>query len=133
MVQMNHGKSCVSLYRVALEGMRMGIREVAKMASVSTAAVSRLITGTAKVSPDAATRVLHAMQALNFQPNEAARTLAFQKKLKRCEACLRVQGNLETVVEFLLRLRRPGLSRVDHWLRPQPARMAPLIAGADTH
>ncbi len=49
------------------------------------------------------------------------------------EACLRVQGNLETVVEFLLRLRRPGLSRVDHWLRPQPARMAPFIAGADTH
>ena len=48
------------------------------------------------------------------------------------EACLRVQGNLETVVEFLLRLRRPGLSRVDHWLRPQPARMAPFIAGADT-
>ena len=48
------------------------------------------------------------------------------------EACLRVQGNLETVVEFLLRLRRPGLSRVDHWLRPQPARMAPFIAGADS-
>jgi hypothetical protein len=48
------------------------------------------------------------------------------------EACLRVQGNLETVVEFLLRLRRPGLSRVDHWLRPQPARMAPFIAGTDT-
>src|SRR6266478_8651579 len=47
------------------------------------------------------------------------------------EACLRVQGNLETVVEFLLRLRRPGLSRVDHWLRPQPARMAPFIAGTD--
>jgi len=47
------------------------------------------------------------------------------------EACLRVQGNLETVVKFLLRLRRPGLSRVDHWLWPQPARMAPFITGAD--
>jgi LacI family transcriptional regulator len=61
----------------------MGIREVAKMASVSTATVSRLITGARKVSPNTATRVLHAMQALNFQPNEAARILAIQKKLKR--------------------------------------------------
>lgn len=61
----------------------MGIREVAKMASVSTATVSRLVTGAAKVSPDTASRVLDAMQALNFQPNEAARILAFLKKLKR--------------------------------------------------
>jgi hypothetical protein len=49
------------------------------------------------------------------------------------EACLHVQGNLETVVEFLPRLRRPGLSLVDHWLRLQPARMAPFITGADSH
>jgi len=48
------------------------------------------------------------------------------------EACLRLQVNLETVVEFLLRLRRPGLSRVDRWLRPKPARMAPFITGPDT-
>jgi len=48
------------------------------------------------------------------------------------EACLRVQGNLETAVEFLLRLRRPGLSLVDHWLRPQPAKMAPFITGPDS-
>lgn len=61
----------------------MGIREVARMASVSTATVSRLITGAGKVSPHTATRVLDAIQALNFQPNEAARILAFQKKLKR--------------------------------------------------
>lgn len=60
----------------------MGIREVAKMASVSTATVSRLLTGAAKVSPKTATRVVHAMQTLNFQPNEAARVLAFQKKVK---------------------------------------------------
>jgi DNA-binding LacI/PurR family transcriptional regulator len=60
----------------------MGIREVAKMASVSTATVSRLITGAAKVSPDTASRILSAMQVLNFQPNEAARVLAHQKKIK---------------------------------------------------
>jgi DNA-binding LacI/PurR family transcriptional regulator len=45
--------------------------------------VSRLITGAGKVSPHTAARVFDAMQALNFQPNEAARILAFQKKLKR--------------------------------------------------
>ena len=61
----------------------MGIREVARIASVSTATVSRLITGAGRVSPHTAARVLDAMQALNFQPNEAARILAFQKKLKR--------------------------------------------------
>jgi hypothetical protein len=61
----------------------MGIREVAKMASVSTATVSRLITGSARVSPKTAIRVLHAMEALEFQPNEAARILAILKKLKR--------------------------------------------------
>ena len=61
----------------------MGIREVARMASVSTATVSRLITGAGNVSPRTAARVVDAMQALNFQPNEAARILALQKKLKR--------------------------------------------------
>ena len=47
------------------------------------------------------------------------------------EACLRVQGNLETVVEFLPRPRRPGLSRMDHWLRPTPAKTNHFFAGAD--
>jgi LacI family transcriptional regulator len=61
----------------------MGIREVASMASVSTATVSRLITGTGKVSPQTANRVLEAMRTLKFQPNEAARNLALQKKAKR--------------------------------------------------
>lgn len=61
----------------------MGIREVAKLASVSTATVSRLITGAARVSPETASRVIDAMRVLNFQPNEAARVLAVQKKLKK--------------------------------------------------
>ena len=47
------------------------------------------------------------------------------------EACLRVQENLESVVEFLLRPRQRGLSLLDHWLRPTPAKMAPFITGAD--
>ncbi len=77
----------------------MGIREVAKMASVSTATVSRLLTGAAKVSPKTAIRVVHAMQALNFQPNEGARVLASQKKLKNgcsvpkdCRSSVSVRG-----------------------------------------
>jgi len=61
----------------------MGIREVAKVASVSTATVSRVITGAARVAPKTATRVLSAMQALDFKPNEAARILAIQKKVKK--------------------------------------------------
>jgi predicted transcriptional regulator len=61
----------------------MGIREVAKRASVSTATVSRVLTGAAKVSPSTTTRVLRAIRALDFQANEAARALAIQKKLKR--------------------------------------------------
>jgi DNA-binding LacI/PurR family transcriptional regulator len=61
----------------------MGIREVANRASVSTATVSRVITGAAKVSPSTATRVLRAIRALDFHANEAARALAVQKRLKR--------------------------------------------------
>ena len=61
----------------------MGIRDVAKLARVSTATVSRVITGAARVAPMTATRVFHAMEALNFKPNEAARVLAIQKKLKK--------------------------------------------------
>jgi len=47
------------------------------------------------------------------------------------EACLRVQGNLETAVEFLPRPRRPGLS-LDHWLRPGPAKTDHFFAGVNT-
>ena len=61
----------------------MGIRDVAKLARVSTATVSRVITGAARVAPRTATRVLRAIEALDFKPNEAARILAVQKKLKK--------------------------------------------------
>jgi hypothetical protein len=40
-------------------------------------------------------------------------------------------SRLEAAVEFLPRPRQPGLSPADHWLRPKPAKMAPLIAGPD--
>lgn len=47
------------------------------------------------------------------------------------EACLRVQGNLETAVEFLLRPRRLGIS-LDHWLRPGPAKTDHFFAGVNS-
>jgi DNA-binding LacI/PurR family transcriptional regulator len=60
----------------------MGIREVAELASVSTATVSRVLTGAAKVSPTTMEKVCCAMKVLNFRPDESARALAFQKKVK---------------------------------------------------
>jgi DNA-binding LacI/PurR family transcriptional regulator len=60
----------------------MGIREVAELASVSTATVSRVLTGAAKVSPTTMEKVRCAMKALNFRPDESARALAVQKKVK---------------------------------------------------
>ena len=45
--------------------------------------------------------------------------------------CLCVQGNLETVVEFLPRPRRPGLS-LDHWLRLGPAKTDHSFAGVNS-
>ena len=53
----------------------INIREVAKLAGVSPATVSRVINGTAKVSPDKQARVLEAIAATDFVPNEVARSL----------------------------------------------------------
>ena len=51
------------------------IREVAKLADVSPATVSRVMNGTANVSEDKRQRVLSAIAQTDFVPNEAARTL----------------------------------------------------------
>jgi LacI family transcriptional regulator len=53
----------------------MNITAVAARARVSTATVSRVINGTATVSPDTAERVREAIEALNFYPDISARTL----------------------------------------------------------
>ena len=52
-----------------------GISEVAKMAGVSPATVSRVMNGTAKVSSEKAERVLKAINETGFKPNEIARSL----------------------------------------------------------
>jgi DNA-binding LacI/PurR family transcriptional regulator len=53
----------------------MNIKEVAKLAKVSTATVSRTINGSDKVSARTAERVQKAIKELNFYPNTHARTL----------------------------------------------------------
>ena len=53
----------------------MNIMEVARRAQVSTATVSRVINGTAFVTPETAERVRQAVEELNFYPDTNARTL----------------------------------------------------------
>jgi LacI family transcriptional regulator len=53
----------------------MNIREVARVARVSTATVSRTINGSEKVSPETAERVHNAIRKLKFYPNNNARAL----------------------------------------------------------
>ena len=53
----------------------MTIMAVATRARVSTATVSRVINGTARVNPETAKRVQDAVKALNFYPDSSARAL----------------------------------------------------------
>ena len=57
------------------------IRDVAALAGVSPATVSRVINGTAKVDEEKKARVLRAIEETGFVPNEVARTL-FRKSAK---------------------------------------------------
>lgn len=57
------------------------IKDVAALADVSPATVSRVMNGTAKVDPDKKERVLRAIEETGFVPNEVARTL-FRKSAK---------------------------------------------------
>jgi hypothetical protein len=52
------------------------------------------------------------------------------RNLEYC-ASLRVKNYLETAVEFLLLPRQRGLSRVDPWLRPRPAKTDHFLAGVN--
>jgi len=52
-----------------------GIRDVAKLAGVSPATVSRVMNNTARVDDDKKRRVLEAIELTGFQPNELARAL----------------------------------------------------------
>lgn len=55
--------------------MKATIRDVAKLASVSVATVSRVINDKGYVHPDTKKLVLNAVKELNFEPNQLARSL----------------------------------------------------------
>lgn len=59
--------------------MTATIKDVAKMAGVSISTVSRVINDSKPVSPDARRRVLKAIEVLNYEPNEIARSLVTRK------------------------------------------------------
>ncbi len=58
---------------------KVKIKDVAKVAGVSTATVSHVINKTRYVSDETTDRVLHAMKQLNYRPNHAARSLRSSK------------------------------------------------------
>src|SRR5438477_13068170 len=55
------------------------IQDVARLAKVSTATVSRALTAPERVSPEARARVQAAIAAIGYVPNPAARSLRSQK------------------------------------------------------
>ncbi|WP_455257108.1 LacI family DNA-binding transcriptional regulator [Peptoniphilus asaccharolyticus] len=59
--------------------MTSTIKDVAKMADVSISTVSRVINDSKPVSPEARRRVLHAIEVLDYRPNEIARSLVTKK------------------------------------------------------
>lgn len=56
------------------------IGDVARLAGVSAATASRVLTGSARVSEEKRQRVLNAISELNFSPNVAASTLAGRQR-----------------------------------------------------
>ena len=55
--------------------MRATIKDVAKLAGVSTATVSNVLTERKAVSTELKVRVCRAMEQLNYKPNSIARSL----------------------------------------------------------
>lgn len=63
--------------------MRTTIRMVAEHAGVSRGTVDRVLNKRGNVKPEVEERVINSMQALNYQPNTAARALAFNRNIKK--------------------------------------------------
>ncbi|MGA7108025.1 MAG: LacI family DNA-binding transcriptional regulator, partial [Terracidiphilus sp.] len=53
--------------------------DVAKLAGVGTMTVSRVLSGSVKVSEETSKRVFDAIATLNYRPNEVARALRDQR------------------------------------------------------
>ncbi len=76
------------------------IREVAKLAGVSPATVSRVMNGTANVNEEKQKRVEAAIKETGFQPNELARAL-YKKSSKMIGRSCRILK-----IRFLVSLRK---------------------------
>lgn len=61
---------------------RVTIKDIAKKAGVSVGTVDRVIHERGRVSPEVKAKVLEVMQALNFEPNLIASTLAFNRVIQ---------------------------------------------------
>lgn len=55
------------------------IKEIARMANVSTATVSHVLNGTARISDETKERVLKVVKGLNYRPNTIAKSLKIRK------------------------------------------------------
>jgi len=64
---------------VANNPRQANIYDVARLAKVSHQTVSRVINNNSSIRPETKTRVLKAMEALDYRPNQAARALASAK------------------------------------------------------
>ncbi|HBN97305.1 MAG TPA: hypothetical protein DDZ66_13510 [Firmicutes bacterium] len=58
---------------------RVTLKDIAKVAGVSTATVSHVLNNTAPISPETSTRVLEVVRDFNYEPNIVARNLRKQE------------------------------------------------------
>src|ERR1700733_14355715 len=66
------------------------VKDIAKLAGVSTATVSRVINARSTVSPNTRTAVITAIDQLKYIPNRNASELALIAAVKRRRGCMRV-------------------------------------------
>src|SRR5437773_2219406 len=83
-----HGSAPTTLHRTPAPPRRlarnstdefMTLEEIAQLAGVSRSTVSRVVNGDARVSAAVRTRVQQVIEANNFHPNAAARSLASRR------------------------------------------------------
>ncbi len=65
--------------RQAKASRRVTVKDVAALASVSTATVSRVVNGNSRVGPEVKARVIIAIDELGYVPNPSARSLMTQR------------------------------------------------------
>jgi regulatory LacI family protein len=66
------------------------VKDIARLAGVSTATVSRVINASSTVSPNTRTAVITAIDQLKYTPNRNASELAVIAAIKRRRGCMRV-------------------------------------------